>query len=235
MRICLCDDDNIFLNYLSKLIASYFANHKNSSIFALRPDELTPYLESKSFPFDILITDIDMGHLSGIEFVKKINRSNPCCIIIFISNYINYATDVYDVKHIYFVLKTQIEDRLPKAINKALTIYNQRVNSMLTVQYQSNEFIIPVKDILYIEALGRYLYIHTIKESIKCIHTLKHIEKQLPVNYVRCHKSYILNLNHIKLVNRTECVVGNHSVPISQTFSKSFQSAYLQFISSKLL
>lgn len=235
MRIGLCDDDSVFLNYLLRLMKQYFVNDRDTTLSAFMPDKLNSYIEASQFPFDIFITDIDMGKINGIKITAKINRINSSCIIIFLSNYINFATEVYDVRHIYFVLKSQLEERLPKAIDKALALYRQRASHYLTIRYQNREFLIPLEDILYMEALGRYLYIHTATETIKSINTLKDISHQLTDEFIRCHHSYIVNFSHIRSVSRTECVLtANHKISISQTYSKSFQAAYVQFVSRKL-
>jgi two-component SAPR family response regulator len=60
-----------------------------------------------------------MGTYNGIDFASKINQIAPSCIIIFISNYLNYATEVYDVAHVYFILKSELNERLPRALEKA--------------------------------------------------------------------------------------------------------------------
>lgn len=65
------------------------------------PEKLTVNTQNRKCPYDIFITDIDMGSLNGIDLVNEINQINPQCIIIFVSNYIHYATKVYDVEHIY--------------------------------------------------------------------------------------------------------------------------------------
>jgi DNA-binding LytR/AlgR family response regulator len=235
LKIGLCDDDNIFLNYLEKQIRAYFGTSNDITVSSLRPLELSKQIADKSFPYDIFITDIDMGIFNGIEFAKQINRINSSCIIIFISNYLNFATEVYDAWHIYFVLKSDIEMRLTKALDKAMLTYSNQENKCIKLRYQNVDHIIPCKNITHIETLGRYLYLYDEKQSYKYIYSLKSISEELTASFIRCHNSYIINMNYIRSVSRTDCTLTTgFTIPISQTYLKGFQAAYLKYISDKL-
>jgi DNA-binding LytR/AlgR family response regulator len=177
-----------------------------------------------------------MGIYNGIDFANKINQIAPACIIIFISNYLNYATDVYEVSHVYFVLKSDANEKLPKALEKAFKVYNDRITKSLLIRFQNTEYRIFFADITYIEALGRYLYIHDSNQSYKCIQSMKHILTELSSSFTRCHNSYLVNMKYIHSINRTNCVLSNGvSIPISQTYSKKFQADYVNYVSRELL
>ena len=237
MIINICDDDRIFLDYLYKQVEQAFSDKEDVEIYKLAPEELLQQIEGNvsSLPCDILITDIDLGDLNGIQLARKINEINPACLIIFVSNYINYATEVYDVDHIYFVLKTDTELRLPKALQKAFEAFHESKANIMTVSYQGVEHIIALSDILYVEAMGRYLYIHTDKESFKCIKSLKAIVPELDDSFAKSHKSYIINLKYIKSLSRNSCtLINGTAISISNTYNKEFQKVYMRYISKKL-
>ena len=236
LKIGICDDNQKYLNYLKETILSLTTAADNLSVTALTPEELASGIEQQSVPYDILISDIDMGTYNGIDFADKINRLAPSCIIIFISNYLNYATDVYDVTHVYFVLKSEAEQKLPRALEKAIAIHNERVSKSLLIRFQNTEYRISLSDITYIEALGRYLYIHDTKQSYKCIQSLKNMISELPSSFARCHNSYLVNMGYIHSINRTNCILSDGiSIPISQTYSKVFQATYVAYVSRELL
>ncbi len=235
MNIGICDDDKDYLKHLHKKVSQLLPNNSQIVVSSLAPDELQTNIQNLSCSYDILITDIDMGTLNGISLVKQINKINPSCIVIFISNFLNYATYVYDVDHIYFVLKSEVDTRLPKALIKALSVYNECHMQYLNINYQNIEYRIALSDIAYIESFGRYLHIHSSDNIYKCINSLKHINTRLSERFTQCHKSYIVNLNYVYSVNRTNCtLVTKASIPISYTFSKSFNDAYMSFVSNKI-
>jgi len=235
LRIGICDDNKIYLEFIHEKVSCQFKNSKNIYIEELNPIELALQLENKICPFDIIITDIDMGSLNGIALAKEINKINSSCCIIFISNYLNYALDVYETQHIYFVLKSEAEERIPKALEKAVSVYNGRKYHCLTIKYQNVEHRIPHMDITHIEALGRYLYIYDCIQSYKCINSLKGISTELTETFARCHNSYIVNLDYVRSISRINCVLKSGiNIPISQTFLKPFQASYINFVSKKL-
>jgi DNA-binding LytR/AlgR family response regulator len=224
------------LNHLSQTIQLLVNKTENIAIDSLSPQELAIHIENRSIPYDIILSDIDMGVYNGIDFANKINHIAPACIIIFISNYLNYATDVYEVSHVYFVLKSEVDEKLTKALEKAFQVYNERITKNLLIRFQNTEYRIPFADITYLEALGRYLYIHDSKQSYKSIQSLKSIVAELSPSFSRCHNSYLVHMKFIHSINRTSCVLTTgESIPISQTYSKKFQSDYVTYVSRELL
>lgn len=236
MRIGICDDNQEYLYCLNQSIQLLTSSTNNITIEMLTPENLAISIDKKSIPYDIILSDIDMGTYNGIDFASKINQIAPSCIIIFISNYLNYATEVYDVAHVYFILKSELNERLPKALEKAFAIHNERISKSILIRFQNTEYRIFLSDITYIEALGRYLYIHDSKQSYKCIQSLKNIMNELTHSFTRCHNSYLVNMKYIHSINRTSCILSDGvSIPISQTYSKSFQAAYVTYVSRELL
>ncbi len=235
MNIGICDDNEIYLDMLYKMVLKMVSDSSDIILHKLTPYDLNLDVQNLTSSYDILITDIDMGDYNGIELVEKLNKINPSCIIIFISNYINYATRVYDVNHVYFVLKTEADVRLPIALNKALTIYQEQKRSYLTICYQNVNYFIPHTDISYIESLGRYLYVHTEKQIYKTIKTLTAVQSELSSAFVRCHKSFIINLDFVYSITRINCILKTkENISISNTYSKSFLSSYRHYVSNRL-
>jgi DNA-binding LytR/AlgR family response regulator len=224
------------MNALNKAIQLLIQPANIITIDTLAPEQLADCIETRCIPYDILISDIDMGSYNGIDFASKINQIAPSCMIIFVSNYLNFATEVYDVNHVYFVLKSEADLRLPKALEKAFSLYNKRTEKSIHVKFQNTEYRIFLADITYLEAMGRYLYIHDSGHSYKCIHSLKSIMSELTLAFARCHNSYLVNMKYIHSINRTSCTLSDGTIiPISQTYAKAFQAAYINYVSKELL
>ncbi|MDF2543799.1 MAG: Response regulator of the LytR/AlgR family [Herbinix sp.] len=235
MKIGICDDNIIYLNYLKDFVLNISSPKFDASIDALHPDQLFQLIKMQNCSYDIIITDIDMGNFNGIQFAKEINRINPSCIIIFVSSYLNFATEVYDVNHIYFVLKSELEFRLPKALEKAHALYQDNKKNILNFRYQNIDYMLSLPEITHIEALGRYLYIHDMTNTYKCIGSLKLIQAELPNSFIRCHNSFIVNLTHVRSMSRVSCVLSSGiTIPVSQTYSKQLQASYITYVSKKL-
>jgi DNA-binding LytR/AlgR family response regulator len=197
--------------------------------------ELKSLIDKNEFPYDILITDVDLGIANAIELVKEIQTINSGCAVIFISNFLQFAPDVYDVPHVYFVWKANMEERLPKALERAITIVRERKNTLLSIRYQHQYHQIPISDITYMDALGRYITIHTNQIDYRCIRPLKEMEQELNSFFGRCHKSFIINFKYISTIQQNSCVLTNGAtIPISYTFSKTFLSSYKSYIKQSI-
>lgn len=236
MVIAVCDDNKEYLEYISKQVeptASF--SHQNVIIMSYAPETLWNHISNNHCPFNILIIDIEMGDFNGIEIAKKINKITSSCFIIFLSNYLNYATSVYDAEHVYFVLKSEASLMLPKAVLKAITMYQKIQNNFLNISYLNTNYKISIHEITHIESYGRYLQINTLRSAYQCIDTLKNVSQNLLHDFIQIHKSYIINMNHISSINRTNCVLCTGiSLPISYTYSKKVQESYINFVSNKI-
>lgn len=121
MNICVLDNDEEYLEKTARLAASYF-EQKNvrTEIITVNSGKALKRLDIDKL--DILLSGINLGEgeENGIYLARQIKLLNPSCQIIFISNFLNYATDVYSTEHVWFLLKDQMEERLPIALHKAM-------------------------------------------------------------------------------------------------------------------
>lgn len=231
MKIGFCDDNEVYLKYLNDFTRQLLSDQTDITYDSVSPKELTDFIEKQSFDYDILITDIDLGTANSISLVQALHHINPNCLVIFISNYLEFAPDVYDVNHVYFILKSEAEKRLPKAIDKAICMVRERMRSYLHINYQHKIHRIALSDIIYIEAIGRYVYIQTVHQKYTCIRPLKDIAKELNGSFSQSHKSFIVHFDYVKTFTQSDCMMTNGTmIPVSRTYSKSFLHAYKQYL-----
>lgn len=234
MKIGICDDDLLHLNYIHTFVSNYLDTTIHQ-INPLSPKELGILVQTNTFDYNILITDIDMGEQNGIKLVEKINIQHPNCIVIYVSNYLLYATQVYDTKHIYFVLKQELETRLPKALDRALEHYCNTQSTNITFKYQNINYTLPYNDILYFESKGRYILLYTRDREYQFIGALKSLIPTLPYQFHKCHNSYVINLKQVKCLSRTNCKLTNSTIiPISKTYTKQIEQEYIRYLSSPI-
>lgn len=232
MKIGICDDDIIYLRYMESVVKGYFSEDPEVEIDALMPESFSSPDVIRKMAFDLLIIDIDLGKYNGIEVVRELQQNNQNCSIIFVSSYMTFVMDVYEVNHMYYVVKSKLEQILPKALEKAYSIYKKSQKNKITFSYKNVKYQIKLSEILYIEAYGRYLFFHGRKQKYQCICSMKGISRELTEDFSQCHKSFIINFNYIQSVTRTECVLTNGmQIPVSNTYSKRFQANYVRFVS----
>lgn len=181
----------------------------------------------KANPVDLIFLDIEMGEFSGIELINGLN-SKPK--IIFATAHKSHAYQAFDLDVSDFLLKPVSFERFLKAADK---VYNQ-----LAGEAQSNKDEIKTKeymfvktnyrmqrvvfrDILYIEGLSEYVIIKTVKEKIITYQSLRNFEEMLlHHNFLRVHRSYIVNLDKIDSIDKQNIKVSEKEIPIGEKFKK---------------
>ena len=120
MKLAICEDNPVHYNMIHTLLKKYLKDSFEVTHFT-SGDEFFRVVEAEGCPYSIVLTDIDLGSddLNGISLADKINHLSPDAQIIFISQYLQYATAVYETEHAYFIHKQQLEEYLPLALKAA--------------------------------------------------------------------------------------------------------------------
>ena len=161
MKIAICDDNTEYLSFLTEQVKTYIAeNDPSISVNTFPPDSLMIQLENNRFDYNIILLDIKMGSYDGIYIAKLINDTAPLCNIIFVTNYLDLATEVYDVSHTYFILKSELKKRLPVALNRAVRKVCDESSKYVIIKNNSRNICLNSKDITYAEVYGKKLTIH---------------------------------------------------------------------------
>ncbi len=238
LRCCVVDDEPL----ASGLIASYISKTPFMELageFSSPKDAISTILEGE---VDVVFLDINMPQLNGIEFAKIIPSSVR---VIFTTAYDNYAVEGFRVNALDYLLKPISYDEFLAAGNRALQwaeLNSRKQEPGLTTSGQDHIIVkseyklvqIPIKDILYIEGLKDYVKIYTegAEKSIMTLISMKALERSLPANkFMRVHRSYIVNLSKIKIIERNRIVFGKTSIPVSE----SYKQVFADYISSRTL
>lgn len=231
MLIAICNNNTLQLNYISSLVKDYFQNTPSVSVSPYSPETFSDYIVRKGCPFDILLLDIEMGEYDGITLAKEINKLNSLCQIIFMNGNFKSYFRIYETNHIYFLIKSQLKELLPKALTKAVYNLENTKTDFLSIKHKGKTIILLQKNILYLESVGRHILIHVKENTYECIRPLCDLNNELLDYFVRCHNSYIINFMHLHDFTRTEATLncGIH-IPISRTYYKNFKIGYSHYL-----
>ena len=209
IHIAIIDDDKLFLEQASQKVDHFFQG--KYCLFEIETfDSLDGFKKDSIEKFDILILDICFSKGNGIDFAKSVQKINPYISIIFISSYLEKATEVYEVSHLYFVYKNQIDIYLDKALIKALDSIQKRSNDLIKIRWKNTSIQIPQADILYMEKSGRKLYIVTKDENKYCTYQkFDDVLNQCQNQIVRVHMSYAVNLDYVIEFHREYVLLKN--------------------------
>jgi two-component system LytT family response regulator len=188
---------------------------------------------------DLMFVDINMPDLSGMDFVKSLDNPPK---VIFTTAYSEYAIEGFKVNAIDYLLKPISYSDFLKSANKTKSwfkLHNEQPeqikskDNFLFIKTEHKIVRIKIDDIEYIESMREYVRIHLINEKpVMTLVRLKNIGQSLPNDiFMRVHRSYIVNLNHIKTIERNRIVYDNNvRVPVSEQYSENFSN----FVKDKL-
>ncbi len=185
---------------------------------------------------DVLFLDVQMPEITGISLLK-IMKKKP--LVVLTTAYSEYALEGYELDVADYLLKPITFERFLKSVNKIIqrldtTTHSVAPNVGLPVASSSPAFIfvkdgtklvkINLDEIRYVEGLKDYVTIHTLTQKIVTLQRMKSLEEQLPSNkFIRIHNSFIVSLSAITIIHKNEVQVDSASLPISDTYKKSFR------------
>ncbi len=172
---------------------------------------------------DLIFLDIQMPELSGINFMKIVGDKLK---YILTTAYSEYALEGYEHNVIDYLLKPITFDRFQKSALKAQERFptnETSANSYFFVKSSGQQHKINFDEILYIESIKDYVNIKTDNQEYIVLDTLKSLENQLPENFARVHKSFILNLDKIEKIDvRNVFLNSGKEIPIGETYKSEF-------------
>ena len=225
LKCCVIDDEPL----ASQLIASYIEKTPFMQLvgtYSSAQEAIKTILENQ---IDLVFLDIEMPQLNGLEFAKIIPSTTR---IIFTTAYDKYAIQGFKVDALDYLLKPVSYEEFLEAANKALKcidiqkngVNKSSANDYIIVKSEYRLIQIPTSEILYIEGLKDYVKIYTVDEqkSIMTLMNMKTLEQSLPSSFIRVHRSFIVNTNKLKIIERNRIVFGNKYIPISDTYKQVF-------------
>lgn len=235
VKIILCDDNQVFLENLRREIRTILKrNNVDSEIYvfnsleSIRPD-LIP--QANIFFLDI---DFSERQYTGIDIAKKIRSVNERAVIIFVTNYIQYAPEGYEVQAFRYLLKSSIATKLDRCLQQALDKLSVDNDTMM-ITVSGETIILPLKDILYIESQAHNIVINVQPTREECpkkyrlYATLSSMEQQLGERgFLRIQKSYLVNMRRLTKYQCTEAVLDNGlSLKVSQKIYNEQKKKFL--------
>lgn len=184
---------------------------------------------------DLLLLDIDMPGLSGMDAAHRIRARDERVLIVFCTNLVARALDGYAVAALDFLVKPISLSRLDDLMGKALRRLGPAVPAALTLHTQDATTVVPVRDILYAETYGRKVRLHTVSETLELRMTLAALEEQLPQNaFFRIHNACIVSLAHVDRIGGCDATVGGDVLPVSRHKKRDFLKALTSFMGEQL-
>lgn len=207
LNFVLCDDNSNILNRLEKMVESVLINNNLSGqvVFSTtNPDNFLTYIEHQ--PFDVVILDIDLkSNLSGMDLANIIRKRNKKAYIIFTTAHLEYTMVAYKYKTFDFLAKPITTERLEETLLRLFEDVSTYKNTFFKVNNKNG--YINSNDIFFIQKQGKKAIFKTSSGDYVLTSSFSDILSRLPDHFVRCHKSFIVNIDKIARIKPDNTII----------------------------
>ncbi len=232
-RIVICDDEPAVLEKLRRIVSDSMAQ-MGIPVQIHTSTDLSGIGQRILASCDLALLDIDLaqGDYNGMDIARKIRALRQDAVIIFITNYIEYAPEGYEVQAFRYVMKFEAEEKLPACLDLAVRQLNRR-RQTLKIKANGEVMDLRVQDILYIESQLRQVVIHVQSgqscRQYQCYAALADLEKQLSEKgFLRIHKSFLVNGRRLKRLHHDGALLDDGTeLPVSARKYPRIKNAYL--------
>ena len=232
MKIAIVDDETNEQEILKKYIREW-ADAKQElveiSCFDSGESFLFSWEDDKAF--SLLILDIEMGGINGLDLAKKIRVEDKQLPVMFVTGYDEYMQYGYDVSALHYLIKPVHKERLFMVLDKLAVSKTEEIKALVLYR-EDGVRRIQIRNILYVEADGHGSIMHTVDEVISLKESFGEIEKQVIATgeIIKCHRAYLVNLRFISAIQNSDIILDNSErLPVSRNQMKKVQQEFLKY------
>lgn len=229
-RIALVDDEKIFTDQIEEYIRQYQAENLAEfqvSVF----HSSTEFIAGFQKEYDLILLDVEMPELNGMELAHKIREVDEQVVLMFITNMAQYAIHGYSVGALDFVTKPINYYTFAMKLTRALKRVPKKESTSILLTMADGVKRIDIKQIYYLEVQNRLLHYHTEEGEFVVRGSLQAAEERLSGHpFEKCNHWYLVNLMHVKEVRKNIVVVGSHELEISRRNKTSFLKALTDYM-----
>lgn len=229
VEIAVCEDNNEDLARLRAALNEISVPYSFAVSEYQSAEELLSDIESGRRHFDILFFDIFLNGISGIEAAVRIREKNENALLIFVSVSEEFYREAFDVYAFHYLIKPVNAADFAAVFEKALRTADKARDDVLNITYRGRSRLLKYSDIVYISSSNHKLCLYlTDGSEIFCYSKLDELASQIKSDlFVRCHKSFMVNLSHIREMTSEGFRTDNGLlIPISRTYFASAKESY---------
>ena len=232
-NLWICDDEPEFRSELIAQLERF--SEESGETFSYNECSSGEALVGRIRPdADLILLDIKMDGISGMDAAREIRRSNPDVCIVFLTSMVQYAVEGYSVHAWGFMQKPLKYAQLRLQMADVMRHLHSRHVESISLQIGRDTHKICVRDILYIEVLDHKVALHCKDNTLDYYGTITELEKLLQGRgFSRCHKSFMVNLQAVRRLTADGALIENgECVPVSKRKRKEFQQELTEYLGS---
>lgn len=239
MNIVICDDDKLISDKLKEDIRLIYTEMNVPTVLSVFLDgkSLIEAVQKHHAQIDMLLLDIDMPGVSGLEVARKLREINQNIILIFISSHEGYVFESLEYSPFRYIRKQRIKEELHLALRAAYALFRKSESIFILVKCENGEQRIDQSKICYFNIDKRKLYIHLEDNRVLCTwKTVKEFHNELvKTNFVKIHSGCAVNMKYIKEYSHMEVVLDNgERLLASRSGIKSVKEALSRYWSERV-
>ena len=232
LNFVICDDNLNIANKLEKILETIFTKNNYDASVVFKSDNATDILNFiDSNDVDVLMLDINLkSNKNGLELAEEIRKKKKNSYIIFTTGHLEYAMMAYKYKTFDYLPKPITYERLEITIKRLFEDANELSKNYIKIDNKNT--MIDENEIQYIKRDGMKLVFHTSNNDYDTYSSFNKFQDKLPNNFIRCHKSYIANLNQIKQVEPVSGIItfkDNNVCDIGPKYKKDFMEVFKNY------
>ena len=230
MRVAIVDDEQTMTDQIEKFLKR-FQDESRVSVSTKVFHDAVSFVAEYDNSFDLILFDVEMPGMNGIEAAKVIRGKDEKVSIMFITNMAQYAIHGYEVEAIDYVLKPIGYQDFAMKMKKVMRYIRRDMERSLLLETSVGKISVKVSDILYIEVIRHYLNFYTTSGVYEVRGVMKEQEEMLQGFYfARCSQSFLVNLAHVKSIRGNIVCVGNVELSISRNKKNEFINAFTRYV-----
>ncbi len=232
MRIAVIDDQSADRDYIAALV-SRWAKDRDTAVTAVPFPSAEAFLfaYSEDRDFDILLLDIEMGAINGVELAKTVRAENDAVQMVFITGFPDFIAEGYEVSALHYLMKPVDRDKLFSALDRAVANLG-KAERWILLPSGDGQTRVRLDRIVYAEAYGHDLTVHTGDGDFTFRRTIGAWEAELgpDAGFVRCHRSVLVNLRFVSKITKTDVVLDDGTVlPLARNAQQAVSQAFIRY------
>lgn len=230
MKVAVVDDEKKISDLLTGYMNQFSEENNlslNVSVFHNPNDFLTEYTKD----YDLILMDIEMPGLNGIETAKELRRMDKNVVLMFITNMAQYAINGYEVEAVDFVIKPVAYLDFAMKLQKAMRYIKRNTDSKIVLNTQDGIVHLNVSDVFYVEVIRHYLVYHTVNGEYTVRGVMKHTEKELSeFHFVRSNQCYLINLKYVESIYGSTVKVAGEELQMSRNKKNDVMLQFTRYV-----
>jgi len=226
--IAVVEDELIYAEQLDKIL-NHWAKQLNCTLSLVHFKSASDFLKTDFNLYDVAFLDIQLYEtMDGLSLAQSLRKNEYQGSIVFLTSYKEYVFQGYDVQALHYLLKPVQEQDIKKCMNMVYQLTKQK---NYIIQNNNQTIKIPFHQIFYFSSANHYIDIYTLEATYSHKAKVADMISHLPYHFTQCHRSILVNLNHVEKIVKNEIFLSNGAtLPISNTYLEHVRKAFLDTI-----